>query len=184
LKGWFNQKWRHSLAAKGIKTNRYSYYKKPLISNYEIKKIQSLSNKNIGDLSEREISNHLSNVRRDAMLNKPINKNSESDKVDYFEPFRSPEEKSSISTEMREKKIADKIKEADNYMTIRDVDFDSKARIMDHYINPLAEKFRKGAISERDFDMEFDSKVKHNTDMERKGGGLFDWGDKTSEEMN
>jgi hypothetical protein len=171
------------MAAKGINTAyRYSFARKPLITNDEIRMIEKSTNRNIGDMTDGEISGHVQNIRQPAMSNRPFSPKSivqpiqDKKKVDYLEPFRSPEDKSDIGKQMIEHKIADIISDADRYMTDNKIDFEAKKRIMDHYVNPLAEKFRKGHISERDFKIEVDSKVRHNTDMNRTDGlGAFSW---------
>ena len=181
-KGWYNQGWRHAMAARSIRT---SFAHRPLITNHEIKMIEHSTRKNIGDMSDSEIANHVSTIRHDPAMNaRPFNpqprpviqQKPDKTKVDYLEPFRSPEEKSDIGKQMIEQKIAQKVADSDSYMTQKNIDFEAKRRIMDHYVNPLVEKFRKGHMSERDFDTEVDSKVHHNTDMNKTDGlGAFSW---------
>jgi hypothetical protein len=185
MRGWYRQGWRHALAARGVKTNyRFSFARKPLITNEEIAAIETSTKRNIGDMSDDEISGYVQELRSDKSRSgfnpqpRPVFQNTPvpAKKVDYLEPFRSPEEKSDIGKQMVEQEIASKVAWADEYMTRQQVTFDDKKRIMDHYVNPLAEKFRKGNMSKRDFDIEVEAKVKHNGDMNSKDGlGAFSW---------
>jgi len=191
MKGWFRQGWRHALAARGISSYRTMYGGRatrrsfaPLITNEEIAMLQK-QNGNLGNMSDDELRSQVSQLRNNDK--KPYNpkpipqKVVDKVKVDYLEPFRSPEDKSDLGKEMAERVIADKVTWADRYMTDRNLDFEDKRRIMDHYVNPLAEKLRKGHMTEREFNQMVDEKVKYNADAGKRDAsgnrtlGAFSW---------
>lgn len=183
MRGWYNQKWRHALAARGIKTNRFAA-RRSLMTAQEIGMLRQMNGDNLGTMSDSEIQDSLSKIRGQprpglsarqgvGAAQMPVQ---EKKKVDWMEPFRGPDEKSDVGKDMTEQEIQKKIQEADNYMTSKGIDFEDKKRIMDHYVYPLCEKFRKGGISQRDFEQAIDDKVKHNTGMSEKSLGAFDWG--------
>jgi hypothetical protein len=189
MKGWYNQKWRHALAARGVKTNRFAA-RRSLMTGEEISMLRQMNGDNLASMSDSEIQDNLSKIRAEPRSDFSVRQQQapqvpmQEKKVDWMEPFRSPEEKSEVGRDMIEREIQKKIEDADRYMTSKGIDFEDKKRIMDHYVYPLAEKFRQGGISAREFDQAVDSKVSHNTGVSSKSLGAFDWSKKNDGEKD
>lgn len=139
MKGWYNQSYRHSLAAKGVKTCKNKRHRYEAI---------------------------------------------ETKKGDLLEPFRDPSEKSNMGADMASAIVNRKTMEAEQMMNVRGVSFEDKQRIMDHYVAPLAERFKSGGMTEAEFDREVDQKIKVNSKVHSKNLGIFDWGDDESQDKD
>jgi hypothetical protein len=100
-----------------------------------------------------------------------------SGKVDFFEPFRGPEERSEVGRQMVDQKINSKMAEVDRYMESCNVSFDDRKRIVDNGISPLVERFRAGKMSGDDFDRDVDDLVRNHSRTHSRDFRPFAWGD-------
>jgi hypothetical protein len=187
MRGWYNQKWRHALAARGVRTAFAS--RKSLMTGEEISMLKQMNGSDLSKMSDSDIQGSLSKIRAEPRSDfsprqqqAPQAPVQEKKKIDWMEPFKGPEEKNQVTKDMVEAEIQRKIQDADNYMTAKGIEFEDKKRIMDHYVYPLSEKFRQGGISQREYEQAVDSKVAHNTSLNSKTLGAFSWGDKKQEE--
>ena len=168
MRGWHNQGWRHSLAAKGVPTamHRTSFVGKPLITNDEINYINRNGDKHISRMTDSEIADHVASLRSKRTMGqktKDAIKN-----VDWFEPLKTPSEKGAVGSIVEDEgnKLHDYAKAQ---MEIKGVEVFDRDFINGRYIQPIIDDFKNGTIrSVDDAKQQIDSKIQYNAPVSEK----------------
>lgn len=159
MKGWFNQGWRHSLAAKGVPT-RISLARKPLITNDEIAYINRNSGKEISVMTDSEIAEHVAKIRGKRTMTERA-KDAMS-KVDWLEPIKTASEKGEVGSIIEDE--ANGLREyAKAQMEIKGIEVFDRDFIDNRYISPILNDFKNGTIRSVDeAKSQIDSKIQYN----------------------